>query len=683
MAHPPSTNAQAPTPAPDHAAHSGLLGERTELYFAVASGCFWLTGLLLGIFTDLPNGVGIGIFGAAIFFGGYYATIEAYEGVSSGRFQIDFLMIVAAAGAAALGKLGEAGLLLFLFSLGHALEHYAMARARKSISALADLAPATALLQEADGRIREVAVEELTVGDVVVVKPNSKIPADGVVIKGTSAVDQSAITGESVPVDKVAVADPDKPYTLADLPAAYRAFAGTINGNAVLEVRVLKPASDSTLAKLVTLVQEAETQKSPTQHLADNFERYYVPIVLIVVGILLLAFVVIDETFAESFYRAMAVLVAASPCALAISTPSAVLAGVARAAQKGVLIKGGRPLENLGSLTAIAFDKTGTLTEGNPRLTTVLPGAGVTRRELLSTAVAVEELSDHPLAAAIVNGGREELGGMPTDKASGLEALTARGIRAEYGGETVHIGNRRLLEEITAAAIPPDIDRQMSELETGGHTAMIVHRGHRYLGIISVMDVARASAKSTLIALRRIGIERMIMLTGDNQRVANAVAKEIGITDPLGSLLPEDKVASIERLMAEEGRVAMVGDGVNDAPAMAHSTVGIAMGAAGSDVALQTADVALMADRLDNLPFAIGLSRKAHRIIRQNLWISLGVVAILVPLTVLGIASLGPAVIAHEGSTMVVVLNALRLLAYRGAAVDVAPGRRPNLAEVA
>ena len=648
-----------------HSHSAGIFGDRTELYFSVASGVFWAIGLAIS-FTDLPETYSIGLFVVAILLGGYFSLLEAYAGVTAGRFEIDFLMVVAAAGAAALGEWQEAALLLFLFSLGHALEHYAMQRARRSISALAELAPATALLKTSTGT-QEVGVEVLEIGDTVVVKPNTKIPADGVVITGSSAVDQSVITGESVPVDKTAfaLADGQSRPQLSSLPAEHRSFAGTINGSGALEVMVLKPAKDSTLSKLVTLVQEAERQKSPTQQLTDKFERYYVPAVLGLVGLLLLAFLVVNETFGQSFYRAMAVLVAASPCALAISTPSAVLAGIARAAQKGVLIKGGRPLEDLGSLTAIAFDKTGTLTEGKPHLTTVLPAEGVTRRDLLSTAVAVEEQSDHPLAAAIVTGGLEELGTLPVTKASGLEALTARGVRAELEGQTVHIGNRRLLREVTGADIPPAIDRQLSELETGGHTAMIVHRGDRYLGVISVMDTARPTARPTLQALRELGIEHMIMLTGDNQRVANAVAKEIGITDPLGSLLPEDKVASIRKLREEEGRVAMIGDGVNDAPAMASSTVGIAMGAAGSDVALETADVALMADRLDNLPFAIGLSRQARRIIKQNLWISLGVVAILVPLTILGIASLGPAVIAHEGSTMVVVVNALRLLAYR------------------
>ncbi len=652
-------------PGHDHAHAGGLFGERTELYFSSASGVFWVLGLALPFLTEIPLAAEIGLFAVAILLGGYFAVQEAYEGITSGRFEIDFLMIVAAAGAAALGKWSEAALLLFLFSLGHALEHYAMARARKSISALAELAPPTALRKDSDGNIREVDVEELKINDVVVVKPNTKIPADGVVITGNSAVDQSAITGESVPVEKFTVPEAQESFELATLPPENRTFAGTINGSSVLEIRVLRPAKDSTLAKLVTLVQEAEQQKSPTQHLTAKFERFYVPAVLALVALLLFAFLVLNETFGESFYRAMAVLVAASPCALAISTPSAVLAGVARAAQKGVLVKGGRPLEDLGSLTAIAFDKTGTLTEGKPVLTTVLPAPGITRKELLTTAVAVEELSDHPLAAAIVAGGTEEIGSAPVTKATDLTALTARGIRASYRGEIVHIGNRRLLKEITQQEVPADLDRQMQELETTGHTAMIVHQGDRYLGIISAMDVARSSAKPTLAALRKLGIKRMIMLTGDNQQVANAVANDIGITDPLGGLLPEDKVAAIERLREEEGRVAMIGDGVNDAPAMARSTVGIAMGAAGSDVALETADVALMADRLDNLPFAIGLSRKARSIIKQNLWISLGVVAVLVPLTLFGVASLGPAVVVHEGSTMVVVLNALRLLVYK------------------
>ena len=646
--------------------HGGIFGENTELYFAIGSGIFWLAGLLLGWLTEVQEIVPIILYGIAILLGGYFILIEAIETIRQGKFEIDFLMLVAAAGACALGAFQEAALLLFLFSIGHALENYAMGRARKSIAALSDLAPPTALVKR-NGQTEEVGVEELVLGDTIVVRPNSKIAADGVIVSGNAAVDQAPITGESVPVDKRPVDDPTKEYDLETLPAEHRAFAGTINGSSPLEIRVMKLAGDSTLSRLVTLVKEAETQQSPTQQLTDKFERYFVPAVIGLVVLLLFAFLVIDEPFSASFYRAMAVLVAASPCALAISTPSAVLAGVARAARQGVLIKGGRPLEDLGGITALAFDKTGTLTEGRPRLTEVIPAAGITEAELLATAVAVEELSDHPLASAIVEGGKERLAGATTTivQAQNLEALTARGIKATVGGQQVHIGNRRLFEELTGAKVPQDIDRQMADLETKGNTAMIVHRDGKYLGVIAVMDVARPEAKSTLAALKELGIKKMVMLTGDHQKVADAVAADIGITDPLGSLLPEDKVAAVERLRTEEGMVAMIGDGVNDAPAMAKSTVGIAMGAAGSDVALETADVALMADRLDNLPFAIGLSRKAKSIIKQNLVISLGMVVILIPLTLFGIADIGPAVIAHEGSTLVVVGNALRLLAYK------------------
>lgn len=651
----------------DHAEHDhkdGFLGENTELYFAIGSGVFWLSGFVLSFFGGTPDWLLTGLFIAAIGLGGYFTLLEAIETIRKGKFEIDFLMLVAAAGAAALGKWQEGALLLFLFSLGHALEHYAMNRARKSISALSDLAPPIAIVKR-NGEQVEVRIEELVVGDIIVVKPNTKIASDGVIIKGNSAVNQAPITGESMPVDKQPVENPAADYDLSNLPAENRAFAGTINGSSVLEIKVLKLAKDSTLSRLITLVKEAETQKSPTQLLTDKFERYFVPAVLLLVFVLLFAFLVIDETFGQSFYRAMAVLVAASPCALAISTPSAVLAGVARAARQGVLIKGGRPLEDLGELSAVAFDKTGTLTEGKPKLTNAVPLGETTKEELLTIAVAVEKLSDHPLAAAIVEGGKKELGEIEIPEAQDLKALTARGIKAQLRGKTVHIGNRRLFKELAGLPIPTEITTKMAELEAGGHTAMIVHQDNDYLGIISVMDVARSEAQSTLTALKDIGIRRMIMLTGDHQKVADAVAKNIGITDPMGGLLPEDKVAAIEQLRKEEGKVAMVGDGVNDAPAMAKSTVGIAMGAAGSDVALETADIALMADKLNNLPFAIGLSRKAKRIIKQNLWMSLGMVAILIPLTLLGIADIGPAVIAHEGSTLVVVGNALRLLAYK------------------
>lgn len=638
-----------------------LFGENTELYYAITSGVFWIAGLVFS-FTAAEN-IATLLFIIGAFFGGVFTFSTAATDLFRGKFEIDFLMLFAAIGAAILGHWGESALLLFLFSLGHALEHYAMKRARKSISALSDLAPPVALVKR-NGELTEVHIEKLQVGDVIVVKPNSKIAADGMVIQGTSPVNQAPITGESMPVTKHPYPHGESPKEIKDLLPEHRVFAGTLNGSGALEIRVLKQAKDSTLSRLIYLVKEAETQKSPTQHLTDRFEKYYVPSVLAAVIILLFAFLIIDESFQESFYRAMSVLIAASPCALAISTPSAVLAGIARAARQGVLVKGGRPLEDLGGVKTIAFDKTGTLTEGRPTLTHAIPFGTNSREHLLKVAVAVEALSDHPLAAAIVKGGKEELGEIDLSEAQNLRALTARGIKADWEGSLVHIGNRRLFEELTGKPVPEEIDQKMSELEAGGHTAMIVHQGEDYVGIISAMDVARPEAISTLAALKKMGIKRMVMLTGDNQLVANAIAKNIGITDPLGSLLPEDKVAAIDRLK-KEGGVAMVGDGVNDAPAMAKSTVGIAMGAAGSDVALETADIALMADKLANLPFAIGLSRKANSIIKQNLIISLGMVVLLVPLTIMGTIAIGPAVVGHEGSTVLVVLNALRLLKFK------------------
>lgn len=653
----------------DHAAgehdhvHGGIFGEKTELIFAIICGVLLATGFGLSFIKGLSIYVSIAFYVGACFFGGFYTTKEAIQGISKGKFEIDFLMLVAAVGAAFLGQWAEGALLLFLFSLGHSLEHYAMEKARKSIAALTALAPKTALLKTGSD-IKEVKIEELKAGDIIVVKPNSKISADGIVVKGNSSVNQAPITGESVPVDKTPVEDSTINVEKTDkLDAKYKVFAGSINGGENLEIKVTRIAADSTIARLVKLVNEAQTQKSPTQNFANKLEKYYVPAILVLVVLLLFAFLVIDEPFSASFYRAMAVLVAASPCALAISTPSAVLSGVARAARGGVLVKGGKPLEELGSLTAIAFDKTGTLTEGKPKLTGVYPLDGTAEEALLKIIVAVEKLSDHPLANAIVKGATEKLGN-DVPAASNVSAIQGRGIKAEYAGTTIHIGNKELFTERNNK-LPADIKSKAEELETQGNTTMLVQQGEKYIGIITLMDVARKDAKQTLKRLSDIGIRKMIMLTGDNQKVAEAIAKEIGITDAWGNLLPEQKVEAIEKLRTAEKKVAMVGDGVNDAPAMAKSTVGIAMGAAGSDVALETADIALMADKLENLPFAIGLSKKAHRIITQNLFISLGMVVILIPLTILGIAHIGPAVIGHEGSTIVVVFNALRLLAYK------------------
>lgn len=662
LAEPTEAGIKAVGKEPDHK-HGGLFGDRTELYFAMLCGGFLVAGWLLSSFTDLASWIPLSLYLAAYLFGGFYTFREAFQSIRGGRFEIDFLMLVAAAGAATLGEWAEGALLLFLFSLGHALEHYAMGRAKRAIEALAELAPQTARVRR-DESTEEVPVAELRPGDVVIVKPNERIAADGFVVQGESSVNQAPITGESVPVDKMPVEDPRDAAANPDrLAPQFRAFAGTINGSGALEIQVTKLASDSTLARVVQMVNEAETQKSPTQRFADKFERYFVPAVLAFVGLLLFAWVVVDEPFSTSFYRAMAVLVASSPCALAISTPSAVLSGVARAARGGVLVKGGGPLENLGRVGAIAFDKTGTLTEGKPRLTDVVTADGVAETDLLSVAVAVETLSDHPLAAAVVRGGNERLKGGAVLPARDVESITGRGVKAIVDGQPVYIGKATLFSDVQGPPLPEAIRVSEEALKASGRTTMIVRQGDSYLGVLGLMDTPREAAKDVIARLRQLGVRRMIMLSGDNQQVANAVAKEVGIDEAMGDLMPDDKVEAIKRLSAHDG-VAMVGDGVNDAPAMANATVGIAMGAAGSDVALETADVALMADDLNHLPFAVGLSRQTSRIIRQNLWISLGMIAVLVPATLIGL-QMGPAVVFHEGSTLLVVLNALRLLAYQ------------------
>ena len=648
----------------DHA-HGDIFGKNTELIFSIICGALLGIGFGLSFIKDISNVIPLAFYIGAYFFGGFFTAKEAMQTISKGGFEIDFLMLVAAIGAAILGSWAEGALLLFLFSMGHALEHFAMEKARKSIAALTELAPKTALLKQ-NGGTKEVKIEELKRGDVIVVKPNTKIPADGIVVNGGGSVNQAPITGESIPVDKIAVEDKNINIEEAGkLDAKYRVFAGTINGNELLEIKVVKEASDSTLSRLVKMVNEAQTQKSPTQQFTDKFEKYFVPAVLILVALLCFVFVVTDESFSKSFYRAMSVLVAASPCALAISTPSAVLSGVARAARAGVLIKGGKPLEDLGTLTALAFDKTGTLTEGKPKLTKTVPLNGMNENDLLKIVVSVESLSDHPIAKAIVRDGKEKLGNDSIPQAHDMEAVLGKGIKAALGNDEIFVGNLALFETLDDAKPSEQLVNDVRKLEEEGNTTMVVRRKKEYIGLIAVMDTPRKEAKETLQQLQKIGIRKMIMLTGDNQKVGDAIAKQVGIAEAWGGLLPEQKVDAIKKLVEQENKVAMVGDGVNDAPAMAKSTVGIAMGAAGSDVALETADIALMGDKLLLLPFAIGLSRKAKRIINQNLIISLGVVAMLIPLTILGIATIGPAVIAHEGSTLVVVFNALRLLTYK------------------
>jgi len=630
-----------------------------ELAWSLGSGVLLTVGWLVGRFTEAPPAVSLGCFVAAYVLGARDNVGHFLGDLRRGKchFNIDLLMVVAAVGAAILGAWVEGALLLFLFSLGHALEQYALGRARNAIAALAELAPQTAVVVR-DGRESAIPIAEVRPGDHVVVKPAERFPVDGTVREGRSAVNQAPITGESVPVDKA----PNDPV-----------FAGSVNGDGALVVLVTAAIGDRTLDRVIRLVAEAQTQKAPTQQFTDRFERVFVPIVLVAdLLVIVLPPLLGIWTWGESFYRGMALLVAASPCALALGTPSAVLAGIAQAARRGVLIKGGAYLEVLGSIDTLALDKTGTITRGEPEVTDLRPAPDVGEDRLLALTAAVERRSQHPLARAIIQAALER--GLEVPTAGDLESVTGRGIRSTVDGATVEVGRLLMFEE-TGAVVPAFIRASVMELELAGRTTVVVRRrpvasaqaapqaGDGWLGVIGVADAPRPGVRDTLNRLRAVWVRRIVMLTGDNAGVGKAVGDAVGVDEVRAGLLPEDKVTAIAEL-ARDGRVAMVGDGVNDAPALAHATVGIAMGGAGTAAALETADVALMGDDLGRLPFAMGLSRAARGVIRQNLAVSLGVIVLLVVATTTGLVGIGGAVIAHEGSTLVVIANALRLLRY-------------------
>ena len=563
-------------------------------------------------------------------------------------FDIDLLMLLASLGAAALGEWAEGAFLLTLFAFAHALEHYAMDRARGAIRALSELAPARARVRRNASDV-EVPVEQVQIGEIVLVRPGERIAVDGVVASGTSAVNQAPVTGESVPVDK---ADGDE------------VFAGTVNGEGALEVRSTRAVGDRTLDRVIKLVEDAQTSKAPTQLFTDRFERVFVPLVLVASTLVMtVPPLVAWGSWSSAIYRGLALLVAASPCALALGTPSAVLAGIAQAARRGVLIKGGAHLENLGRVNAVAFDKTGTLTAGRPEVTDAVPLDADTEDALIRVAASVERQSQHPLAQAVVRAAESR--GLDLFVAGPLESVTARGVRAKVNGEVVEIGSTRLWTD-TGTPIPMAIEVSVDRLQKSGRSVMIVKHGSQWLGVMGLADQPRQGIRTVLDQLRTLKIRSLVMLTGDNRGVAEATAKAIGIDDVRAELMPEDKVTAIRALLQSHGRLAMVGDGVNDAPALAQATVGIAMGGAGTAVALETADVALMADDLATLPFAIGLSRRAAQIIKQNLILSMTVIALLAIATLAGRAGIGTAVLLHEGSTMVVVANSLRLLGYKG-----------------
>ncbi len=623
------------------------LRENRGLLFGMGAGLFLLLGWASERLLAIPFSVSLAFYAGAYILGGYHILRHALYKLRARQVDTDLLMVIAALGSASLGQVAEGALLLFLFSLGHALEERALDRARVAIRSLADLAPKTAIARR-DGAEIIVPVDALQIGEVVIVRPGERIPVDGEVLTGRSLVNQAPVTGESLPVEK-------QPQD--------HVFAGTLNGDGALELRVEKLARDSTLARVQQLVERAQAQKSPTQRWTERVTRLFVPLVLSAAALVLLVLPLLGVSLANAFARSMTLLVAASPCALALGTPSAILAGIAQAARSGVLLKGGLHLENLGQLKAIAFDKTGTLTKGEAQVTDVIAEAPWTQDQVLTLAAAVEVRSLHPLAQAVVRRARSM--DLPLPAVSEASALTGLGVTAVLDGHTFLVGGRNLFNA-NDVALPPDLASKAQELEQQGKTVMLIACEGLPIGMIAVADAVRPDARPALEGLRTLGLREQVMLTGDNALVAAAVARQLGISDYRSGLLPETKLEIVRELVREHGVVAMVGDGVNDAPALAAATVGIAMGGAGTDVALESADVALMADDLSKLPFAVSLGRATRAIIRQNLWISLGVIAVLIALALSGLAGIGLAILLHEGSTVLVVLNALRLLSHRG-----------------
>ena len=596
-----------------------------------------------------PAWLQAGLYVVAYLAGGYYGLVDAIEALREGKLDVNLLMILAALGAAYIGYPAEGATLLFLFSLSNTLQSYALDRSRKAIKALMDLRPPVARVRR-NGDWVEVPVEELRLDDVVMVRPGERFPIDGEVIAGTSEVDQSPITGESVPV-------PKQPGDMV--------FAGTVNGTGTLEVRVTRLAEDTTLARIVKLVEEAQANKARTQRMLEAFEQRYALVVL--AGAVLLALLppwLLGTPFTKAFYRAMVWLVVASPCALVISTPASILSAIAGAARRGVLFKGGVHLEKAASIAVVAFDKTGTLTQGKLQVTQVLPEAGVDETELLRLAAGVEALSEHPIGKAVVE--KAKAAGVPIPEAQGFRAYVGQGVEATVEGRRLWIGNLRMFRA-RGRDLPPHLETQVRRLEEQGQTAILVYEADadRWLGVLAVADTLRPNAAQVVKALKALGIRQVVMLTGDNRRVAASIARQVGVDAYYAELLPQDKMRILNELRSQYGMTAMVGDGVNDAPALASADLGIAMGGAGTDVAMETADVVLMGDELSLLPFAIGLARKARRIIWQNITFSLAVIVLLVALTFGIDLPLPLGVLGHEGSTVIVVLNGLRLLRYQ------------------
>ena len=607
-------------------------------------------GLVLGWMDMGPGWLQTAAFAGATLAGGLLVFPAAWKALLKWKLDMNVLMTVAVAGAWIIGEYGEAAAVVFLFSLSELLESWAATRARRAVHALLELSPPTAVVIEADGTEREIAVGEVVIGAEIRVKSGSRVPLDGEVVSGNSSVDQAPITGESVPVDK-APGDP--------------VFAGTVNQQGSLTVRVTKAAGDSTLARIIQLVGEAEEQKPPTQRWVDRFAAFYTPAVFIAaILVAVIPPLLMGQAWNPWVYRSLVLLVIACPCALVIATPVSIVSGLTALARRGVLVKGGVYLEVVGKLRALAVDKTGTITQGKLQVTGITIIGELSEEEVLLLAASINCHSEHPLAAAIVDATNSR--NLNFKPAADYLSVTGQGARATIGGHPHFIGNHRMAHE--AGVCTPEIEAILSKIESKGQSlAILGHAPHegcagKILGIIAIADTLRPEVTEALRRIHAAGIEKVIMLSGDNQRTASAIAKQAGIDEAIGDLMPEQKVEYIRKLVAQYTHVGMIGDGVNDAPALAIASVGFAMGAIGCATAIETADIALMKDDLTRVAETVILGRRTLRIIRFNVTFALAIKAVFLILAFLGIAGLWLAILADTGTTLLVIMNSLRLL---------------------
>lgn len=582
-------------------------------------------------------------YATSILIGGYSLFIKGLKNLSRLNFDMNTLMTIAIIGAAIIGEWGEGATVVILFAISEALERYSMDKARQSIESLMDIAPKEALIRRGNEEMM-IHVDEIQVGDIMIVKPGQKLAMDGIVVKGTSTLNQAAITGESVPVTKITNDE---------------VFAGTLNEEGLLEVKVTKRVEDTTLSKIIHLVEEAQAERAPSQAFVDKFAKYYTPAIVILALLIAVVPPLFGGDWSQWIYQGLAVLVVGCPCALVVSTPVAVVTAIGNAAKNGVLIKGGIHLEAAGHLKAIAFDKTGTLTKGIPAVTDIVT-YGRNENELITITSAIEKGSQHPLASAIMR--KAEENGLKFNEVTveDFQSITGKGVKAKINNEMYYVGSQNLFEELHGS-ISNDKKEKIADMQTQGKTVMVLGTEKEILSFIAVADEMRESSKEVIGKLNNMGIET-VMLTGDNQRTATAIGKQVGVSDIKADLLPEDKLNFIKELREKHQSVGMVGDGVNDAPALAASTVGVAMGGAGTDTALETADIALMSDDLSKLPYTIKLSRKALAIIKQNITFSLAIKLVALLLVMPGWLTLWIAIFADMGATLLVTLNSLRLL---------------------